>query len=339
MTESGKGHDRDPEKRGGDPDRPENRAEPEEEKGVEVDERTVGSAPGGPDGHDGQDPQPSGGNDGRNWGDVFWIGLLLVFLVFAFATLITLLINLWPIVSAQVGADDPPPVGTVDLLLGGSSVRIAQDGALILLAAVAGALGAFLHAATSLTDFVGNRRFQGSWTAWYFLRLPVGAALAVLFYLVIRAGFITGNAGSDVVNPYGIAAIAALAGMFAKQATDKLREVFETLFKVADGKGDDERADNLANPKPVLREINPRRAEVGRKNPLELALHGQQFMPESKVFLGAKELRATYVGPRRLGVKLDPDAFAKAHEYEVTVQNPGPGGGTSEARRLLVSPS
>jgi hypothetical protein len=33
------------------------------------------------------------------------------------------------------------------------------------------------------------------------------------------------------LSPHGIAAIAGLDGMFSKQATGKLREVFETLFK------------------------------------------------------------------------------------------------------------
>jgi hypothetical protein len=33
------------------------------------------------------------------------------------------------------------------------------------------------------------------------------------------------------VNPYGMVALAGLVGMFTKQATDKLSEVFSTLFK------------------------------------------------------------------------------------------------------------
>jgi hypothetical protein len=43
---------------------------------------------------------------------------------------------------------------------------------------------------------------------------------------------------------YGIAAISGLVGLFSKQATDKLREVFDTAFRVNKG-GDSERADNL----------------------------------------------------------------------------------------------
>ena len=54
-------------------------------------------------------------------------------------------------------------------------------------------------------------------------------ALGLLFYFVIRAGFVTTGQAS-AVNPFGIAAIAGLAGMFSKQATDKLKELFDQLF-------------------------------------------------------------------------------------------------------------
>jgi hypothetical protein len=48
-----------------------------------------------------------------------------------------------------------------------------------------------------------------------------------------------GTAGD--LSPYGVAAVAGLAGLFSKQATDKLREVFETLFKT-------EKVTDRANP-------------------------------------------------------------------------------------------
>jgi hypothetical protein len=33
------------------------------------------------------------------------------------------------------------------------------------------------------------------------------------------------------LSPYGVAAMSALTGLFSKQATEQLREVFETLFR------------------------------------------------------------------------------------------------------------
>ena len=79
---------------------------------------------------------------------------------------------------------------------------------------------------------------------WYLiLRTPIGIALALLFYLVLRGGLIAPTLSTTpadptpkshawtLLNPYGLAAIAAMAGMFSKQATDKLSELFDTLFK------------------------------------------------------------------------------------------------------------
>jgi hypothetical protein len=71
-------------------------------------------------------------------------------------------------------------------------------------------------------------------------------ALALVFYFVVRGGFLTTSGGAKDINPYGIAALAGLVGMFSKQATDKLSEVFSTLFRAAKGEGDDKRAGSLS---------------------------------------------------------------------------------------------
>lgn len=100
---------------------------------------------------------------------------------------------------------------------------------LLLLIALAGALGSFVHTTRSFVDFVGNRRLQPSWTWWYILQPATGSALAVVVYLVIRGGLFAG-AASDL-NPFGFVAVASLVGLFAKQATSKLDEVFSTIFR------------------------------------------------------------------------------------------------------------
>ena len=76
------------------------------------------------------------------------------------------------------------------------------------------------------------------------MRPFIGSALAVIVYFVLRGGLIAGEAGAGNVSPYGVAAMAALAGMFSKQATDKLREVFENLFKTTQTP-DQHRSDKL----------------------------------------------------------------------------------------------
>jgi hypothetical protein len=58
-------------------------------------------------------------------------------------------------------------------------------------------------------------------------------ALAEVVYLSLRGGLLsaTGNAAAGAISPYGVAAVTALTGLFSKQATDKLQETFETLFR------------------------------------------------------------------------------------------------------------
>ncbi|HEY2068785.1 MAG TPA: hypothetical protein VGG48_04460 [Rhizomicrobium sp.] len=109
-----------------------------------------------------------------------------------------------------------------------------------------GALGSFIHAATSLADYVGNREASNSWVVWFFLRPFIGSALALVFYLALRGGLLSGTTSATSLNVYGFAGLSAVSGMFSKQATDKLREVFDTLFRTKAGDGDDARKDSLA---------------------------------------------------------------------------------------------
>jgi len=76
------------------------------------------------------------------------------------------------------------------------------DQRLIALVVIVGALGSFIHSATSFADYVGNRKFVESWTWWYLLRPFVGSALALALYFVVRARLLglRGGAGADVQN-------------------------------------------------------------------------------------------------------------------------------------------
>lgn len=111
---------------------------------------------------------------------------------------------------------------------------LAPDVRLLLLVLLAGALGAYVHAAQSYTSYIGNRKFMKQWTWWYLLRIPVGAALALFVYFTARGGLLTGTtppSKTDDLNIFGIMALAVLSGLFSKQAIDKLAEVFSNLFK------------------------------------------------------------------------------------------------------------
>jgi len=110
---------------------------------------------------------------------------------------------------------------------------------LLCLVLLAGALGSFLHMAQSFSAFAGNRTLKSSWVWWYAFLPFVGAGLAMVLYAALRGGLITVATSSGVkatdLNPYGLVAAAALAGMFSEAATTKLGEVFDTLFQTSKG--------------------------------------------------------------------------------------------------------
>lgn len=116
----------------------------------------------------------------------------------------------------------------------------SMEGRFLLSTLLAGALGSCIHLATSFAEHTGRGALEVSWSWWYFLRPSIGGALATVVYFVMRAGLIAGTAETSAatLNPYGVAAIAALSGMFSKQATDKLREVFENLCATDQSKFD-----------------------------------------------------------------------------------------------------
>ncbi len=154
-----------------------------------------------------------------------WIFLFGFYLIVLNLVLLYLLVRVWP---GKPAADDLVHVTIIPKYF---ERNLDLETVYLSLVAIVGALGAFIHLATSFTEFLGNRTFIASWKWWYGLRPFIGSALALMVYFAARGGLIAGTGAAKDLSPYGIAALAGLAGMFSKQATDKLREVFENLFK------------------------------------------------------------------------------------------------------------
>jgi hypothetical protein len=116
---------------------------------------------------------------------------------------------------------------------------ITREAQLLLLVIFAGALGSYLHAIMSLADYIGNRDLKASWFWWYVSRPFLGMAMALVFYAVVRGGFLAGTpADANVVNPFGVLAIGALVGMFSDKAAMKLKDVFDVVFTAKDERKD-----------------------------------------------------------------------------------------------------
>ena len=132
-----------------------------------------------------------------------------------------------------------PTVVTGELRVGRLTVSITPETRLIIIVLLAGALGSYIHAIKSLADFLGNRTLIASWFWWYITRPFLGMTLALVFYAALRGGLLVGTpADVKFVNPFGAFTVAALVGMFADKATQKLGELFDTLFRTEEKRSD-----------------------------------------------------------------------------------------------------
>ncbi|MDT0573472.1 hypothetical protein RM704_39550 [Streptomyces sp. DSM 3412] len=214
-------------------------------EGAEAGEADADAGDGGAgDGDASGEPGDDGAADERRLSTVS-TALLGLFLLADVVFVCGALVTLWPAVLATVEPGAEPTATARWSPFGLGDWSLTADTAMLLAVVVCSALGSFVHAATSFATYVGNRRLYASWLWWYLLRAGIGVALALLVYLLLRGGLFAGSSGAGATNPYGFSGIAGLCGLFSKQATDKLREICDTLLSTT-GDGDRDRRDGLS---------------------------------------------------------------------------------------------
>jgi hypothetical protein len=237
------------------------------------------------------------------------------------------LIFIWPINGEDSKTLLPLPIVNSNLQL---------DHRLFFIVILAGGLGSYVHAATSFSTYVGNGSLHKSWTWWYLLRPIIGSVLALVFYLVIRGGLLsvsTGAAGD--LNPFGVAAIAGMVGMFSKQAADKLKETFDNLFRTAKGQGDDQRLDKLTGTVPVIESLNPSSMKANAPS-LTIQIIGQNFVTSSKVEVNGSPRITRFKSAAELEADLEAADVAVAATLQVLVRNPEDNGGRGASQAFTV---
>lgn len=177
-------------------------------------------------------PEPAVPEHGqRGTSHVGPIGVVLItaYLILFSVFLLYSLVQSWP---------SPPPAGgtaptssPVPFLFWTFST--SDEVRLLIVVALAGALGGQVHALRSLYWYIGHRALVLSWLAMYILLPFVGTTLGLVFYLVVRGGFFAPQATVEHTSPFGFAALASLVGMFSEQAVLKLKQVAETLLAEA----------------------------------------------------------------------------------------------------------
>src|SRR4029453_13069001 len=158
---------------------------------------------------------------------------------------------------------------------------------------LAGALGGMVHTLRSLYWYVGNRNLRYSWLLMY-VTLPItGAALALIAYVVLRGGLTTTFASSQDISPFGMAAVAALVGLFSRETAEKLKSVFETLLAPAE-KGKDQAV-------PVqIQGIDPTEGPIGS----DITITGMGLAGATAVQFGGVRATPTVISDTELRVRV-----------------------------------
>jgi hypothetical protein len=256
------------------------------------------------------------------------ISYLLITVLFFY-----LLIATWPVL--EPGADPKAfKVGNVF----GFPLFWEADRHVMFTVIMAGAIGSLTHTLTSFGDYVGNKELSRNWIWFLILRIPIGMALAILFYFIIRGGLLIPTvqvpadaAKHDIttqLNLYSIAAFSALAGMFSKQATDKLAAVFDVVFTKKTN-----RDDALGSSKSI--KVDPHSLTRGKRE--DLTVTGSGFQKgSSKATINGKD-RVFDVSSETSGtVKvLDEDVKDKAR-LKLVITNPN--GDAFDATIEVVEP-
>jgi predicted acylesterase/phospholipase RssA len=112
--------------------------------------------------------------------------------------------------------------------------RLPAEARYALLAVSAGGLGAAVQALLTFATYVGQRASVRSWVPWLLLRIPTGAALGLLVWLIVQAAFLVLGAPFAPVSAVGLMSIAAIAGLASGRATTKLLDLLPTVVAVND---------------------------------------------------------------------------------------------------------
>lgn len=169
----------------------------------------------------------------REYVSNLWVILMTLFGLFGTLLMLFLIYTNW------TRATQPPPADQHTLPVANGPAQVVLPGPLekdvLLMVMFMGALGGFIHLTGSISKFIGNRKFLRSWVVYYLLMPVEGAGLAVTVYLMVRVGVLnpaSSNASATQnLNWVGIYALAALAGLFSKQALELLADIFSTVFR------------------------------------------------------------------------------------------------------------
>ena len=122
-----------------------------------------------------------------------------------------------------------PEQGSTLLSEGEPAAKAGYEKAMLLVAALAGGVGASFHALHGYAYELGRRRLRFSSVAGYFARPLIGMGVALLVLVVLTALVVGGDITQ--LRPFGVAAACLLAGLFSKPAVQRLEALCAAIIE------------------------------------------------------------------------------------------------------------
>ncbi|GEM_PF-2321403 len=112
---------------------------------------------------------------------------------------------------------------------GEEQANVWDEKKFLIVALLGGILGGASRGISSILVYRSNRRLFYPWL-WNYGGQPIlGGMLAVISLAILHAGLL-GASGLSLFNPFGVLALSSMVGLFIDEFTNKLSEVFKTLF-------------------------------------------------------------------------------------------------------------
>ena len=165
-----------------------------------------------------------------------WVSRVLgAYLLAAVALGLLAAITLWPSVEDATAAEGGG-ADEVAILPVFPEADLSAGQTIFVFLVSLGVLGAGLSGLRAFAKYKGTRTFENSWAWWYLARPAIGAGVAPIAYWALRTGIVGSSAAStEVLDPYGIAVLGAIAGLFSRNVLVKLGEVIDVIFGEREG--------------------------------------------------------------------------------------------------------
>ncbi|NRF72227.1 hypothetical protein HLB44_35110 [Aquincola sp. S2] len=206
------------------------------------------------------------------------------------------------------------------------TARVPRDAELLsVLVFLCGCLGASLHALGSLVAFTGLGTFSATWTLWYLAQPLRGAILASGFFWLIQGGLFGGIAANLPVNVVAMMGATFLVGLFSDPAIEKLKEVFQVLFKTETvrGAGDQPKAPSI------------RKAVYEGGPPVLIKVEGEGFTATDLVKVNGQAATVSQRDATTMTIDR-PAPEQKGAQLSIVVTHSGPRGQSSKPFVLTV---